>query len=70
MPSEETLAKKVRVVTRSRTFEFDDFANAKENFPSLDAYRGSKDFTGALDYGDGFMHFESWEIHEALDQED
>ena len=43
---------------------------AKANYPELDAYRGSKNFTGATDYNDGYLTFEAWALNAALDQED
>ena len=70
MQVEETSTQKVRVSTTTQSFEFEDMAQAKNRFPELDAYRGSRTFTGATDYNDGFLTFEAWDLNAALDQED
>jgi hypothetical protein len=67
MPFRLTLTK-VRVVTRDKTEEFLDFHEARQVYPDLDPYRGSKTFTGAMDDGDAML-FETWEIHNSLSED-
>ena len=67
MPFRLTLTK-VRVVTRDRVDEFLDFQEARQVYPDLDPYRGSKNFTGAMDDGDA-MRFETWEVHDSLSED-
>jgi len=68
MSFKDTLTK-VRVVTANGNFEFDDINEAHVSFPSLDINRGCRKFTAAME-DNGYLLFESWDIHNALDMDD
>ena len=67
MPFRKTLTK-VRVVTRNCNETFNTFQEAKEVYPELDMYRGSKNFTSALEDNDCLL-FEDWETHNAFNED-
>ena len=60
--------KKVRVVTRDKTDDFDSLKEALEIFPTLNMYRGCVNFTCALDDHDALL-FEAWDVHNALNED-
>ena len=59
---------KVRVVTIYGTKEFDNLEDAHLEYPQLNLYRASWEFTAALEDGE-FLRFESWQINNANEED-
>ena len=60
---------KVRIITFHGTEEFNDLKEAHKKYPDLNLYRGSPNFTAALEDEDGFLRFETWEIYHSLHED-
>lgn len=57
---------KVLVCTKDGAYEFPNFNEAKNHFPTLDPFKNTHDFTWAMSGVNNTLRFEDWETEEMM----